>query len=240
MVDPRDYYSAERAALQYLRLFRCCSQHLLWHKRQPAEPDRSPCARLYGEVGKDGPRRRVQGQQRQYHFRPESRGIHYSFAPAGPKGVPTCDASGGPSGGPLCDIYETDFTSGQRNIFRQSFQKRADISLQKVTNLSERYSIRYTFDVFNVTNTPSFDIPGNNTNIDPNFGSGTFGSSQVQPTGATQSLSDIYVFPTVANNGGLGVVNGLIGGPRVIEMSPCICCSDGIEIWTMPALRLAF
>ena len=33
---------------------------------------------------------------------------------------------------PPDDIYETGFTTGQRNIFRQAFQKRADASLVKV------------------------------------------------------------------------------------------------------------
>jgi hypothetical protein len=33
---------------------------------------------------------------------------------------------------PTSDPFETGFTTGQRNIFRQSFQKRADASLVKV------------------------------------------------------------------------------------------------------------
>ena len=50
------------------------------------------------------------------------------------------------------DTFETNFTNGQRNIFRQSWQKRADVSLAKTTQLCERYSLKYTFDIFNVTN----------------------------------------------------------------------------------------
>jgi hypothetical protein len=56
---------------------------------------------------------------------------------------------------------ETSFTTGQRNIFRQAAQKRADISLVKMTSLTERYNLKYTFDVYNLTNTTSFDVPGN-------------------------------------------------------------------------------
>ena len=109
----------------------------------------------------------------------------------GDSGVPNCDASGGPGGGQLCDVFETNFVPGQRNIFRQSFQKRADISLQKTTHIIGRVSARYTFDVFNLTNTPSFDIPTNNITLNPNFGelggSAGFGvggdgaGTQVQP-----------------------------------------------------------
>ena len=64
---------------------------------------------------------------------------------------------------PLGDIYETTFPSGQRNIFRQSAQKRADVSLVKETQAFDRYSLRYTFDVFNLTNTSSFDVPNAQT-----------------------------------------------------------------------------
>ncbi|HEY1732339.1 MAG TPA: carboxypeptidase regulatory-like domain-containing protein, partial [Terriglobales bacterium] len=113
----------------------------------------------------------------------------------GSQGVPGCDATGGPGGGPLCDVYETNFVPGQRNIFRQSFQKRADISLQKVTRITEKVSARYTFDVYNLTNTPSFDIPTNNITLNPNFGelggSAGFGvagdgaGTQVQPFSST-------------------------------------------------------
>ncbi len=60
---------------------------------------------------------------------------------------------------PPGDIYETQFANGQRNIFRQSWQKRADISLVKITPITERISLKYTFEVYNLTNHPSFDIP---------------------------------------------------------------------------------
>jgi hypothetical protein len=60
------------------------------------------------------------------------------------------------------DNYETDFTTGQRNIFRQSWQKNADISIVKVRPLTERFALKYTSNVFNLTNTPSFDTPIDN------------------------------------------------------------------------------
>ncbi len=60
---------------------------------------------------------------------------------------------------PAGDTFETNFTTGQRNIFRQTSQRRADISIVKNTKITERFTAKYSFDVFNLTNTPSFDIP---------------------------------------------------------------------------------
>jgi hypothetical protein len=162
----------------------------------------------------------------------------------GSNGVPACDASGGPGGGPLCDVYETNFVPGQRNIFRQAFQKRADVSLQKITRVTERVSARYTFDVFNLTNTPSFDIPTNNITLNPNFGelggSAGFGvagdgaGTQVQPfasntvatpggtascAGASQACAyQLYTTPGDKSNS-LGAVKNTIGSPRLVQMS---------------------
>jgi hypothetical protein len=124
----------------------------------------------------------------------------------------------GTKGVPQGDYYETDFTSGQRNIFRQAFQKRADASLVKVTSFTERYSLKYTFDVFNLTNTSSFDVPGNEVsqNIDYN-GFPQTGTTPL-PTGCNaqgqQSNSSFYNCPT-----GLGIVSHTIGSPRQVQMS---------------------
>src|SRR5579864_7433689 len=69
----------------------------------------------------------------------------------------------GPSSdNPAGDIFETNFTSGQRNIFRQPWQSRADMSIVKTTQLTERVSLRYSFDVYNLTNHPSCDIRDDN------------------------------------------------------------------------------
>ncbi len=70
--------------------------------------------------------------------------------------------SPGTDGVPNGDDFETTFTDGQRNIFRQPYQKRADMSLAKTLQIKEHYNLKYTFDVYNVTNTSSFDIPTNN------------------------------------------------------------------------------
>ena len=133
-----------------------------------------------------------------------------------------------PAGGlggaiPTSDPYETGFTTGQRNIFRQAFQKRADASLVKVTPFSERYSLKYTFDVYNLTNTTSFDIPG--AEVSQNAGYNPFpqypNSSASAPTqvlpsgcGTSAAVNGFYSCPS-----GLGIVTHTIGSPRQIQMS---------------------
>jgi hypothetical protein len=103
---------------------------------------------------------------------------------------------------PAGDEFETNFTSGQRNIFRQSAQKRADMSIAKMTKITERYSLRYTFDIYNLTNTTSFDIPGDNVTQNAGF------------VPAPTHGEPLYSAPT-----GLGVTTRAIGSPRQIQMS---------------------
>ena len=68
------------------------------------------------------------------------------------------------------DPYETNFIDhGQRNIFRQTRQIRADISLVKATQIDEHYSLKYKLDLFNLTNTASFDIPIDDVSQNINF-----------------------------------------------------------------------
>jgi hypothetical protein len=130
--------------------------------------------------------------------------------------------SPGTDGVPIGDDFETTFTSGQRNIFRQSSQKRADASLVKSLQFADKYFLRYSFDVYNLTNTSSFDIPGNDVtqnaayNNAPNLSSSY---SQVAPTPQqcqqnTAPANTFYSCPT-----GLGLVKHTIGSPRQIQMS---------------------
>jgi hypothetical protein len=106
---------------------------------------------------------------------------------------------------PAGDTFETNFTNGQRNIFRQSWQKRADVSFVKLTGLTERYSLRYSFDIFNVTNTSSFDIPIDDVSQNQFY-------NQFPVIGTPPS--SFYNPPS-----GLGVVNKTIGSPRQIQMT---------------------
>jgi hypothetical protein len=88
---------------------------------------------------------------------PSQIAIHY-LAP-GVDGIPVS------TGSEPQDIYETDFAPGQRNLFRQAFQKRADVSVRKQFRPSEKLTLEYRFNVFNLTNTTSLDVPQNQTEI---------------------------------------------------------------------------
>lgn len=120
---------------------------------------------------------------------------------------------------PSNDPYETNFIErGERNIFRQSWQKRADISLIKTMQISERSSLKYTFDVFNLTNTASFDIPIDDVSQNINFnGFPVAGTPATTTPCNTQFTGSLYVCPTTGS--GLGVTNKTIGSPRQIQMS---------------------
>jgi len=144
--------------------------------------------------------------------------------------IPLLQAGGLNGAVPTSDPYETTFTTGQRNIFRQAFQKRSDASLVKQTQFTDRYSLKYTFDVYNLTNTSSFDVPGNEVSQNENYNGfpaapGTYPGG-VAPSGQTCSTpagvqsanpstgNYFYNCPT-----GLGVVSHTIGSPRQIQMS---------------------
>jgi hypothetical protein len=66
------------------------------------------------------------------------------------------------------DIYETAFNAGQRNIFRQSPQRRLDFSIRKAFHPTEKFAIQYDFNIFNITNTTSLDIPQDQAQIRQN------------------------------------------------------------------------
>jgi hypothetical protein len=75
----------------------------------------------------------------------------------------------------------------------------------KILKFQDRYTLRYTLDIFNLTNHASFDIP--NAEVTQN--------SAYNPTpAADQSVSDFYSAPS-----SVGVVQHTIGAPRQIQMS---------------------
>ncbi len=118
---------------------------------------------------------------------------------------------------PPGDLYETNFTGGQRNIFRQAWQKRLDVSIVKVTQINERISLKYALEFFNVTNTASFDIPIDD--VSQNQFYNQFPVVGTVPTPALCSATpgctgSFYNVPS-----GLGAVNKTIGSPRQIQMS---------------------
>ena len=118
---------------------------------------------------------------------------------------------------PANDPYETTFIDhGQRNIFRQASQKRADISLKKETPFGERFKLRYTLDVFNLTNTTSLDVTGDNVTQNMDYNN--------YPTAGTpraHRLRDQRQSTTVFYNcpAGLGITTHTIGSPRQVQMS---------------------
>jgi hypothetical protein len=118
---------------------------------------------------------------------------------------------------PTNDPYETTFTTGQRNIFRQSWQKRMDVSIVKMTSLTERFKLKYSFDVFNVFNTPSFDVPIDDVTQNQYYdGFPVAGTLPVLPSGCGTSgaSNGFYNCPQ-----GLGNVNKTIGSARQVQMT---------------------
>ncbi|SEG55284.1 Carboxypeptidase regulatory-like domain-containing protein [Bryocella elongata] len=122
------------------------------------------------------------------------------------------------NGIPSNDPYETGFTKGQRNIFKQAFQRRADASIVKETRFGDRYNLRYTFDVYNLTNSASFDVPGNEVSQNAGYNAFPAAGQTPLPTGCNaqgqQTNTSFYNCP-----GGLGIVSHTIGSPRQIQMS---------------------
>jgi hypothetical protein len=130
--------------------------------------------------------------------------------------LPLLSAGGLGGAIPSTDPFETGFTSGQRNIFRQAFQKRADASLVKEIKFRERYGLKYTFDVYNLTNTSSFDVPGNEVSQNQDYNPFPAQGTPVLPSGCDTSTptNNFYSCPS-----GLGIVTHTIGSPRQIQMS---------------------
>jgi hypothetical protein len=86
--------------------------------------------------------------------------IAINYLSPGEKGIPVS------TGTDPQDIYETDFApSDQRNLFRQAGQRRLDLSFRKAFQFTERIGLIYAFNVFNVFNTTSLDVPQNQTQI---------------------------------------------------------------------------
>ena len=115
---------------------------------------------------------------------------------------------------PPGDTFETNFSSTGRNLFRQAWQRRTDISLVKDLLITERVKLKFTLDVFNLTNTASFDIPIDNVSQNVGYNDYPVAGTQPLPTSCSNTNLGFYNCPS-----GLGVVNKTIGGPRQIQMS---------------------
>ena len=141
------------------------------------------------------------------------------FVDPGQNGVPACGTS--TAGYPVCDVFETSFgPGGQRNIFRQGFQKRADISVVKAFRITERVAAQYRLDMFNISNTPSFDVPNNSISTAFNANPQNVYNPASSVIANRQTVYNIQDNGTnVAAASGLGVVQQTIGSPRLIQMS---------------------
>ena len=112
--------------------------------------------------------------------------------------VPTIQ--GGTDGVPVGDNDKTIFGDTARNLFRSPFQKRLDLSVIKSTRISERFSLRFQADAFNLTNTPSFDVPNNDLSL--------YSVSKGVPT-----------IKSIASQTTFGVIQNTIGSPRFMQFS---------------------
>lgn len=87
-----------------------------------------------------------------------------------------------------------------------------------MTNIKEGINLKYTFDVYNLTNSASFDIPGNEVFQNQYYDQFPAVGTAASPTGCTsagtQTNESFYNCPS-----GLGYVTHTIGSPRQIQMS---------------------
>lgn len=111
----------------------------------------------------------------------------------GTNGVPPCN-------GTVCDNVETGFGNVGRNVFRGPFQERFDFAVNKDTKLTERFTLKFTTQFFNVFNHPSFDTPSNNVDFNPSF-------------------SNPPVIVSSNPGGSLGFIQHTVGSPRFIQMA---------------------
>lgn len=112
------------------------------------------------------------------------------FLAPGQDGVPPCDSKG------VCDNYESVFSSAGRNLFRGPFGVRFDMTIGKDFRLSERFTLRFNADAFNIFNHPDFDAPNNDVQFFPSY---------APP-------------PVYPPTGSLGIIQHTIGSPRFLQL----------------------
>ncbi|MDE3135225.1 MAG: TonB-dependent receptor [Acidobacteriota bacterium] len=142
------------------------------------------------------------------------------FAP-GTNGVPPC----GPTTAgntTACDYSETGYAAIGRNSFRGPFQTRFDFDVFKNFKLTERFSLRYDAQFFNLFNHPSFDTPNNDFQLDPCYG------ANIQTAPGGYSCQWYGTIPAVGSSGpigngqalsGTGYIQNPLGSPRFIQMA---------------------
>lgn len=116
----------------------------------------------------------------------------------GQDGVPPCQTV---SGTQVCDNYETGFGNNGRNIFRAPAQVRFDFSVMKDFRFTERFTIKFEADAFNVFNHPSFDAPQSDFALNSCY-------NPVPCYSTSPGLSQGY-----------GDIQNTIGSPRFMQLS---------------------
>lgn len=141
----------------------------------------------------------------------------------GAGGAPPCGpTTDNPSPTAACDFSETAYANGPRDKLRGPAQVRFDMGAFKTFKLTERFTLRFDAQFFNLFNHASFDAPNNNLTLDPCFGPNT----QTSPANGCNWLGNI---PAVAGSGGAigngtaqtgeGVIQNTIGSPRMIQFA---------------------
>ena len=124
----------------------------------------------------------------------------------------------GQMGVPAGDTFETSYGVTGRNIFRAPFQVRFDMSLFKETKLTERVTLRFDAEAFNIFNHASFDAPNNNVSFNPFFNNppqygSNFGTGFFTPCDASTGA---YVCPP---DGSGGTIQHTLGSPRFVQLA---------------------
>jgi hypothetical protein len=141
----------------------------------------------------------------------------------GTNGAPPCGpTTDNASPTAACDFSETAYANGPRNVLRGPAQVRFDMGIFKTFKITERVTMRFDAQFFNLFNHPSFDAPNNNLTLDPCFGANV----QTSPLNGCQWLGNI---PGVAGSGGAigngtaqtgeGIIQNTIGSPRFIQFA---------------------
>jgi hypothetical protein len=113
----------------------------------------------------------------------------------------------GTNGIPAGDNFETGFGAGGRNIFRSPFQPQVNFTLMKDFKLSERFTLNYRCDVFNMFNWSSYDAPNNNVQFNPYY---------ADPPYNPVTNQNGYQIPPA---GQLGIIQHTLGTPRFMQMA---------------------
>jgi hypothetical protein len=117
----------------------------------------------------------------------------------GQDGVPPCQTVGTTQ---VCDTQETGFGNNGRNIYRAPFQARFDFSIFKNFKLSERFSLKFEADAFNLFNHPDLDAPNTDFALNSCF----------------NPVPCYNTTPNPPNSEGWGIIDGTVGSPRFLQL----------------------